>query len=113
MKDQLDFHTSQLSYLQSLVSSLLSMVEDAENWHRRIIRVVDLPERVEGSPNPPFKQLLDMPNIICLLVMLWRGLTGSPLAIGAPTRLFLEHFLNFHEGDIILAEARKRQELPF
>lgn len=44
--------------------------------------------------------------------MWWKGLTEF-LREGAPAQPFLVRFLNYHDRDVILAEAQKHPQLPY
>lgn len=58
VEDQKGTQASQITDLQSLVSSLVHKVEDAKNGQKRnnIIRVVGLPEGAEGNRSAIFAE---------------------------------------------------------
>lgn len=100
-------HTAQLAELQSLVSSLVHKVNDAENRQRRNnVRVIGLPEGAEGRDSAIFaeslfKQLLNLPDMPpTYVVERAHRVPMGKQPEGAPPRPFLVRLLNYRNRDI-------------
>lgn len=111
---------SQLNELKDMVRALQRRADDAEDRQRRNnVRVVGLPEGVEGSTPSTFaeqffKSLLSLGDLPPTYVAerAHRVPTGARPS-GAPPRPFLVRFLNYKDRDMLLAEARKHQDLKY
>lgn len=111
---------SQLAELKGMVDALQRRADDAEDRQRRNnVRVVGLPEGAEGTVTTTFaeqffKSLLTLGDLppTYIVERAHRVPTGARPS-GAPPRPFLVRFLNYRDRDMILAEARKHQDLKF
>lgn len=89
-------------------------LEDLDNWlHRNNIRVVGMPEWVEGkAPVELFekwlKNMLGAENFTPLFaVERAHRVTARPLPTGSGPRTFILRMLNYNDRDIILQKARQ------
>lgn len=119
-EDTLHDHTATLHTLKTKVKALELRAEDAENRNRRNnLRVVGLPEGVEGSDPTAFtenllRSLLPQAQFSPFFVVeRAHRMPASRGAPGAPPRTFIFRLLNFRDRDLVLREARKLDALRY
>lgn len=109
-----------LRALQLQLKALQEKSIDTENRLRRNnIRVIDLPERAEGSKPAEFAEsfllsLLDIPAMPpTYVVKRAHRVPPTPPVPGAPPRPFFLRLLKYRDRDKLLAAAREKQDLRF
>lgn len=119
-EDTLRDHSASLCTLQTRVKLLENKAEDAENCNRRNnLRIVGLPEGVEGSDPPAFTEhllrtLLPHAQFSPFFIMERAHRMPATWGIrGAPLRTFILRLLNFGDWDQVLREARKIAALNY
>lgn len=106
--------------LQQQVKILQARAEDAENRSRRNnVRILGLPERVEGSTPEQFVEQL-MKEVLAPIVfspsfVVERAhrVPTRPLPPGAPPRPFILKLLNYRDRDLILSAARRKGDIAY
>lgn len=107
-----------MTELQELVRSLQHRAAE-DRQRRNNVRVVGLPEGVEGAKTTMFaeqffKQILQLADLPPTYVV--ERAHRVPTGVRPPgtfPRPFLVRFLNYRDRDMILTESRKHQELRF